>query len=132
LGVDDGIGDHDQIIYWSEGAVTRVNVTLLTGLAHSNNCIISGSSSAAHGENLNFNVEIKDRWGNPLGDHTVTLSSSSGTVISATHDTDPYGVASGFIWRAPTDTLQTGDFNINFTDSDPRGGISLSHKVTVK
>ncbi len=129
VGIDDGIGDVDQLLYWSAGAVTRINVTLQTGMAYAGNSDVEGSTSASNGENLNFTVTVKDRWGNPLADHTITLSSSSGTVVSATHDTDPYGVASGFIWTAPA--AGTGDFNINFTDSDPRGSIALSHKVSI-
>ncbi|MCX6834375.1 MAG: hypothetical protein NTW07_04455 [candidate division Zixibacteria bacterium] len=128
---DDGIGAIDFVTYWAQGgaAITRV-CTLLTGTAYSGNSEISGSTSAIPGEQVRFSGKIADRWANPLGDHTLNMTASGGTVTGGTQETDSYGEAYGFIWTAPAGE---GDYNITVTDTDPRGGgMILTKKVTVK
>jgi hypothetical protein len=129
-GNDDGIGAYDVVIYWSGAvAVSSFNVTLTTGNAYRGNSIINGPSSAGLGEIVYYSVTIKDRFGNPLGDHTLNMTASGGTVSGATQETDGYGEANGFIWTAPA---TAGDYTITVTDTDPRGGIVLTKTVTVE
>ena len=128
---DDGIGAIDYVTYWAEGgaSVTRA-CTLLTGTAYSGNSEISGSTSAIPGEQVRLSVTIADRWGNPLGDHTLNMTASGGVVTGGTQETDAYGEAYGFIWTAPAGE---GDYNITVTDTDPLGGgMILTKKITVK
>jgi len=129
-GNDDGIGAYDVVYYWSgASAFSAFNVTLTTGNAYSGNCAINGASSAALGEAVYYSVTIKDRFNNPLGDHTLNMVASGGVVTGATQETDGYGEANGFIWTAPA---VAGDYTITVTDTDPRGGITLSKTVSVE
>jgi len=57
------------------------------------------------------------------------MTATGGTVLSASHETDAYGEAFGFRWRAP---LTAGTQTIYITDTDPRGGgVVLSANITV-
>ena len=126
-GNDDGIGATDVVFYWSGGAVSAYPIQLTTGTAYTANSEVSGPSSISVGESANLSVVIKDRFGNPLGDHTVVMSAATGVVGGATQNTNSYGEALGYTWT-PADT---GSVNVVFTDTDPRGGIVLTYKVSV-
>ena len=130
-GNDDSIGVYDVVSYWSGASkVSYFTVALTTGFAYRGNCAINGPSSASPGEIVYYSVTIKDRFGNPLGDHTLNMTASGGTVTGATQETDGYGDANGFIWTAPAGA---GDYTITVTDTDPRGGgIVLTMTVTVE
>ena len=129
-GQDDGIGAIDYVSYWSAGAFRSYPVQLLTGTAYTPNCAVTnGPTKVAPGEQARFTVEVKDRYGNPLGDHTIVMSAASGTVSGATQETNGNGEATGFIWTAGAGV---GDVNLTFTDTDPRGGVVITHKVTVE
>jgi adhesin/invasin len=128
-GNDDGIGAHDVIYYWSGAALSTFNVALTTGTAYRGNSGINGLSSVTVGETVYYSVTIKDRFGNPLGDHTLNMTATGGVVTGATQETDSYGEANGFVWTAPD---VAGDYTIIVTDTDPRGGIVLTKKVTVQ
>lgn len=129
-GVDDGIGATENVLLWI-GATASVNVSfpLTTEVAYSENCTFKGSSSASANEVLRFSVVIQDRYGNPLGDHTLNMTASAGVVSGASQETNRFGEAGGFTWTAPG---VAGDYNLSVYDSDPRGGIYLTLKVTVQ
>lgn len=128
-GNDDGIGAVDNILITSGGGFLTVPINILTGNAYSENCEVKGPTNLPIGESGRFEVIIKDRFSNPLGDHTVIMSASAGTVVSSTHETGGYGDAIGFNWTAPG---VAGKYVITFYDSDPNGGIYLTHEVTVE
>jgi hypothetical protein len=128
---DDGVGAVDWVTYWAAGgaAVSRI-CSLLTGNAYSGNSSVEGPSTAQPGEVIRISATIADRWGNPLADHTLNMTAGSGVVTGGTQETDAYGEAGGFQWTAPA---LDGDYNINVTDTDPRGGgLILTKKITVK
>jgi hypothetical protein len=74
-------------------------------------------------------VTVADRWGNPVGDHSINMTASGGTVLDGTGESNAYGEAGSFSWQAP---VAAGDYTLTFTDTDPRGGIVLTTKVTVE
>jgi len=122
---DDGIGAVDIITYWSQAATSSYSITLTTGFAYLGNSRINGQASASLGEVITYNVTIADRFGNPLGDHSLVMTASGGTVSNGTQTTDSYGEANGFVWTAPGGA---GSFTITVTDNDPRGGIVLTKR----
>jgi hypothetical protein len=127
---DNGIGAVDTVAFYSKsGARTRFAVSLLTGSAYTGNSSIQAPGTAGISEQVRFFVRIADRWGNPLGDHTLVLTASGGTISGGTQETNEYGEADGFVWTAPA-TL--GDYNLTITDTDPRGNITLVKKITVE
>lgn len=128
-GNDDGIGAYDEVTYYTNTAAQSYTIALLTGNAYSGRSILSGPTNAAPGEVLNLSANIRDRWGNPLADHTLVLTASAGVVTGGTQETDSYGDAFGFRWTAPG---AAADYNLTLTDTDPRGGITLALKVTVE
>jgi len=127
-GNDDGIGAVDNICYWSGTASVCINITLLTGSSYTANSSISGETSAGPGETLSFSALIKDRFGNPLGDHTLVMTATDGTVTGGTQSTNSYGEALGFRWQAPA---LPGKYTVNIEDMDTRGGILLTKTITV-
>ncbi len=127
-GNDDGIGAVDYVTWWSGGATWVGSLQLTTGNAYSGNSSVGGQTSISLGETARLNVTIKDRFGNPLGDHTVVMTPPvSGVAGGTTQNTNAYGEAFGYTWT-PSDT---GSVNVYFTDTDPRGGIILSTKISV-
>ncbi len=128
-GNDDGVGAVDNVRFRSGNASIGYPVVLKTGFAYSGNSTINAVSTASVGEVVNISATIADRWGNPLGDHTLNMTASGGTVAGATQETDGYGEANGFTWTAPAGL---GDYTITVSDTDPRGGIILSIKITVE
>lgn len=129
-GNDDGIGATDVFTFWhGGGASVSQNVTLLTGTAYSGNSSVTGETNAGPNEVVTFMMTVADRWGNPLGDHSITMTASGGTVLDGTGETNGYGEATSFTWQAGA---ALGDYTLTFTDTDPRGGIILTHKVTVE
>ncbi|MCB2202296.1 hypothetical protein KQH51_05445 [bacterium] len=127
---DDGIGGLGYAYFWAFGSsVTTIPVTVLTGNAYSGNSSLKGTNSVGPGEVVNLSASIKDRWGNPLADHTLNMTASGGSVSGASQETDAYGEANGFVWTAPG---AAADYTITVTDTDPRGGIVLSTTITVE
>lgn len=126
---DDGIGAIDYIQYWSgSGAYSVYPCSLLTDYAYSGNSSIDGQTSASPGETIYFTVIIKDRSGNPLGDHTINVSATVGAVTPNTGETNAYGEAGPFTWTAGV----AGDYTITANDVDPRGGIVKLLNVKVE
>jgi hypothetical protein len=128
-GNDDGIGAYDIVSFYNATASKSYTIALLTGSAYAGKSAVNGPSTAKPGETITISASIKDRWGNPLADHTLNLTASGGAVTGGTQESDSYGDAYGFRWTpAPSDS---GDYNLNIHDTDPRGGIDLGLKVTV-
>ncbi len=128
-GNDDGIGAVDVVTYWHEaGAATSFTVLMTTGPAFSGNSSISVQGAAVGGEVANFNVVVKDRFGNPLADHTLNITVPSGTPSPATVETNAYGEAY-FSWLVPG---APGEYPVVASDTDPRGGINLAYSVVVE
>jgi len=129
-GNDDGVGAYDVVSYWSGASRwSYFTVALTTGFAYRGNCAINGPASVGPGDDVYYSVTIKDRFGNPLGDHTLNMVASGGVVTVATQETDGYGEANGFVWTAPA---IAGDYTITVDDTDLRGGIVLTKTVTVE
>ena len=127
---DDGIGAVDQITYWSPGggeATYSINIT--TGIANKSKSEWDAPGNALLGEIVVLTVTVRDRFGNPLGDHTLTLTATGGAVSNGSQETDGSGEASGFTWTAPG---AAASVSLTITDSDPRGGISFTKGVVVE
>ena len=85
-----------------------------------------------YGTSAPFSVTIKDRWGNPLGDHTLVASvTGGGSITSGTQETNMYGEASGFLFNAPTDTTIVSVV-LRVQDLDPRGNITLTQNISLQ
>ncbi|RKX29142.1 MAG: hypothetical protein DRP47_02410, partial [Candidatus Zixiibacteriota bacterium] len=127
-GNDNAIGAIDTVSYWKFGAYYSHQVVLKTGYAYSGNSLVGGNFSVNLGETAYLNVTVKDRWSNPLGDHTLVASyPGTGVAGPGTKETNSYGEAYGFSWT-PADT---GSFMITITDSDPRGGLIWTKTISV-
>lgn len=132
VGVDDGIGATDFVYYWSGVALSTFSVQLLTGNSYAGSSTLTAqTTTVAPGQLVSFSALIKDRFGNPLGDHTLTLTATGGSVVPGTDTkhTNAYGEATGFQWTAPA---AEGKYTVTVIDGDPRGGITLSTEVTVE
>ncbi len=110
-------------------ADTLFTVTLHSEEAYSENCSITGEETVAQGAQISFGAKIADRAGNPLGDHTLVLTASAGSVGIGTGETNSYGEVSGLTWTAPG---AAGSVTITVTDTDPLGNIVLTKTVTVE
>ncbi len=124
---DDGIGARDLVTFYTKsGASVSESLLVVTTEAYRDNCSINGESSVGPSETVYLSCTIKDRYGNPLGDHTLVMTQGATTI--GTEDTDQFGDASGFVWTAPA---TEGDYIIVVQDTDPRGGIVLTLKISV-
>jgi len=127
---DDGIGAIDYITArYGFSASASVPCTLLTGTTYSKSCVIDMPSSVPASSTTPFTVLVKDRFGNPLGDHDLTATlTGSGSIAGANQSTNTYGEASGFSYTSPA---VDATVIINITDNDPRGATTFSLPVTV-
>jgi len=130
-GDDNGIGKVSNVAaYYPGWAGVYQNVNITTGSAYSKSSSLSISTSAGVGDVLPITVTITDRAGNPLGDHTISVTATGGTITDGTQSTNAYGEATGFTWTADGGI---GDFTISANDLDPTyGGITISAEVTVE
>jgi len=110
-----------------------VQVVLRTGAAYSKTSIVDVPSSMVFGTSAPIEIQIKDRWGNPLGGHLINVScNSGGTVTGSPQYTNAYGVASGFEFFATSNQIFT-EALIVVTDADPNyGGIAITKKVALQ
>jgi len=129
---DDGIGAIDLISANYKGFVNAiVPCTLLTGPAYYNGCLLDIGATVNYGTTVPIAATIKDRWGNPLGNHTLTASvTGGGTVSNPVQKSNLYGEAMGFLYTAPTDTTIKSVI-LQMRDSDARGNITLSKTVSL-
>jgi len=128
---DDGIGAVDYLICrFGFMASSAEPCTLRTGMTYAKQCQIDLTSTVATSASVPFSVTVKDRWGNPLGDHELfATTSGGGSITNATQYTDSYGEANGFVFNAPAlDATVT----VSVEDRDARGGgVVLTLEVTV-
>lgn len=143
---DDGIGAIDKITISVEFSSNSAVCTLLTASAYSDASRIKVEGSIPFDATGNVvTVVVKDRYTNPLGDHTLVATISAGTIVVATAETDGFGEANAFRFTAPSqpppDTVITGTdttitiYNtvsaiLTITDTDARGGIVLTTPIT--
>lgn len=127
---DDGIGVVDFITArFGFGASATVPCTLLTGITYSKSCIIDIPSSVPASSTTPFSVIVKDRFGNPLGDHSLTATlTGAGSLGAITQSTNTYGEAVGFTYTSPG---ADATVIINVTDNDARGQTTFSVEITV-
>ncbi len=127
---DDGIGAIDYItVRFGFGASATAPCTLLTGMTYSKSCIIDIPSSVPTSSTTPFSVIIKDRFGNPLGDHDLTATLTGlGSLAGANQSTNTYGEAVGFSYTSPA---VESTVIINITDNDARGATTFSIQIKV-
>jgi hypothetical protein len=125
---DDGIGATDVIAWWhGAGAISTFSVTLTTGNAYAGSSSLEKQGNPGGGETGYFTVTIKDRFGNPLADHTLNVMTPGAAASPSTIETNSYGEAN-FSWVIPG---AEGDYTIVVEDTDPRGNIFLSTTISV-
>jgi len=129
---DDGIGAIDFIsANYANIVDASMPCTLLTGPAYYSGCNLDIESSVNYSSSVPFTVTIEDRWGNPLGDHTIVATvEGGGTISSGTQKTNLYGEATGFILNAPA-AGGPESITVKAQDIDPRGNITLTATVTL-
>ncbi len=133
---DDGIGAVATISARSGGFFGfngSVQVVLRTGTAYSKTSIVDVPSSMVFGTNAPIEIQVKDRWGNPLGGHLIEVScNSGGTVTGSPQYSNEYGVAGGFEFFATSNQSFT-EALIVVRDLDPNfGGFTISKKVSLE
>jgi hypothetical protein len=132
---DDGIGGIDVITIKSGFTSTSLVCTLTTAyaFAEESSLEMEGTSVPYGATNVPFYVVVKDRYGNPLADHTMTATATAGAIAAGTEtqETNTFGEAFGFRYNAPADSTTGMSAIITVSDSDPRGGgLTLSTNVT--
>ncbi len=127
---DDGIGVVDYLTArFGFGASASVPCTLLTGMTYTKSCVIDIPSSVPISSTTPFSVLIKDRFGNPLGDHSLTATlTGSGSLADVNQSTNTYGEASGFSYTSPG---ADATVILNITDNDARGATTFSLQIKV-
>ena len=112
-------------------ATNSISIDFKTTSASTDNSSIEIPTTVETNSQNAFTVKIKDYYGNPLGGHQLNITAAGGgSVAPPSGTTDEYGVASGFIFTAPSDS---GKVSIIAVDTDPLyGGITLSKTVEVK
>ncbi|MDD4052838.1 MAG: hypothetical protein PHR28_13195, partial [candidate division Zixibacteria bacterium] len=140
-GVDNGIGAIDRITSRSGFVSGSIPCTLLTSTSfYAKSTIALESSTIPYSTTGNpIRVIIKDRYGNPLGDHTLVAGISAGTIGAGTgtQKTNNFGEAFGFTFNAPaapppdtTGKIPNTPALITVEDTDPLGdGLVLTAKI---
>lgn len=130
---DDGIGAVDIIsANYSSIVNSAMPCTLLTGPAYSRECRVEVPASVNEGMSVPFTVTIKDRWGNPLGDHALVATvTGGGSITNANQSSDMYGEAVGFTYNAPAPGSGVTSVIISIEDTDALGGITFNEVVTI-
>ena len=107
--------------------------SLLTGPAYYSGCVLDLPSTVNYGTTVPLTVIIKDRWGNPLGDHTIVASvAGGGSISNGTQKTNLYGEATGFLFNAPASGVGAPtSVIVSAQDLDPRGNITLTASVSL-
>jgi hypothetical protein len=131
---DDGVGAVDLITANYANVVgASMPCSLLTGPAYYSGCVLDIPSTVNYGTTVPLTVIIKDRWGNPLGDHTIVASvAGGGSISNGTQQTNLYGEATGFLLNAPASGVGAPtSVIVSAQDLDPRGNITLTASVTL-
>lgn len=134
-GNDDGIGAIDVIRAKSGFVSSTIVCTLTTAFAFFEESTIElDATSVPYGvTNVPVRVKIKDRYGNPLADHTLVATISAGSMVAGTEtqESNTFGEAYGFRFNAPADSTGGTAAIITVTDTDARsGGLVMSKSVT--
>jgi len=132
---DDGIGATDVITVKSGFASNTVTIVLNTAESfHEESELSMDATSVPYGASgVPFRAIIKDRYGNPLGDHTLVASTTAGSIAAGTEsqETNGFGEAFGFAFNAPADSTGGTSAIISVEDTDPRGNnLVLTTTVT--
>ncbi len=131
---DDGIGANGWIIFTSGPTTVSAYTAITTGASYRGQCTFTIQGTVSPLEEVrDISVIIKDRYGNPLGDHTLVMTASDGTITpgTGTQETNSFGEAAGFIWTAPNSAGSSA--TITISDTDPLGnGVVLSKQVKVE
>ncbi|MDH4223501.1 MAG: hypothetical protein OEV55_08185 [candidate division Zixibacteria bacterium] len=129
---DDGIGAVSYLTAKSGGVKDAVQVSFLTDLAYQKNCNLDIEGTVVYEGQAAINVEIKDRYGNPLGGHILTASATQGTITNSPDTTNAFGESWKMVFNAPPADTSIKSSTITITDQDPRGSwIILNKKVTL-
>lgn len=128
---DDGIGAVSNVSV-KAGGVGGISSGFTT-IFQTGNTYVKNSSVDIEGEvepnsTVPFSVVVKDRSGNPLGGHVMTLVATMGIITGANYVTDEFGEINLF-FTAPSNQ---GASVITVTDQDPRGMVSFAKKIKVK
>jgi adhesin/invasin len=128
---DDGVGAIATVTAGSAlqfGASSSVNVSLTTGVSRNDRSSVTYPDNIPAGVTVPMYVSVKDREGNPLGDHTISLSVNAGSVDSLAV-TDMMGEA--HVTFAAPDTA--GDVLLTIRDLDPTyGGVVMFETIAIK
>ncbi len=128
---DDGIGAVAIVSVNAGGVVgpnTAFQTLFLTGNTYTGNSDIIIDPEIEPGSTVPFSIVVKDRAGNPLGGHRLTIATSFGSLSNSSLTTDAYGEVNLF-YTAPA---AVGAAIITVTDTDPRGGVSFAKKIKIK
>lgn len=128
---DDGIGALTTVSVVGGGMggpMAYFHTYFLTGDTYVKNSTIDIETEIEPGTTVPFTIAVKDRPGNPLGGHSLTVSPSIGTVSQPEVITNGFGEANIF-YTAPG---MVGACVITVTDNDPRGDVSFAKKIKVK
>lgn len=110
------------------GASSSVNVEFTTGKSRNERSMVSYPDNIPTGASVPMYVTIKDREGNPLGDHTISLSVNAGAVDSLVV-TDMMGEA--MVTFAAPDTA--ADVLLTIRDLDPNyGGVVMFETIVIQ
>jgi hypothetical protein len=128
---DDGIGALATV--WITGGgmggpTAEFSTLFLTGDTYVKNSSIEIESEIEPGTTVPFTVIVKDRPGNPLGGHSLTVEPNIGSVSGASMVTDQYGEVNLFYTAPPG----IGTCVLTVTDNDPRGMVSFAKKIKIK
>ncbi len=138
-GTDNGIGAIDVITAKSGFVQSSIVCTLSTSSSYYSNSTVTTEAIIPYSTaNVPVRVVIKDRYGNPLGDHSVSATVSVGTMSVATASTNTYGEAFGLRLDAPAapppEDGEVPDTKaiITVVDNDPTysGGLVMTANVT--
>jgi hypothetical protein len=129
---DNGIGAIEVISATSGFAYAEASFYLTTEYSSKDNSSITSESEIDYGSVGSFSVEIKDKFGNPLGGHFINVLNISNGAISGldTNTTDANGSAM-FIFTSTTDSTKKAISIVVADTADARGGIFLSKKINL-
>jgi hypothetical protein len=128
---DDGVGAIATVTASSAlefGASGSVNIPFTTGSSRNDRSFVSYPDNIPTGATVPMYVTIKDREGNPLGDHTLALSVNTGSVDTLCV-TNSFGEAQ--VTFAAPDT--SADVMLSIRDLDPNyGGVVMFETIVIR
>lgn len=128
---DDGVGAYSLVTATADGMGgpnAKFTTAFLTGETYYKNSLIDIAASIEPGTTEPFTISVKDRAGNPLGGHELTVTTTVGTISGESFITDKYGEVNLWYQAPPA----VGSTLITVTDEDPRGQVSFAQKVKIE